>query len=718
MQARELDQTLWRDLEAVVHEECAGELPLVPRRFEVAFGSERAAPELQRGLDLGDGITLSGKIDRIDVDPFSARGIVQDYKSGKHAHSAAEIEKELRLQIPLYMLVLRDLVGIEPLGGVYRPLAGERKARGLLREAEGETLPGYVRDRLPRRGGVLGARSTTRRRRRARLAGRIRARRRRARPARRRVPGLVRPVADLPDGARVNELNAQQLAAVEATGEVFVSAGAGTGKTAVLVERFARAVCDQRPRRRLDPRHHVHAPRGRRAAHAHPRGARRAAAGHDLARELDGAWISTIHGFCLRLLKAYPFAAGLDPRFRELDDAQAAVLRSEAFQKALAEFCAGGEPDRLACSRRTAPNGLRRMLTGVYETLRSAGRELELGVGERPDLAERVEELREAAQRARPTRRRAPAARAARARLAARPAARPLRLPAQRRPRRRVRGGAARGRAGRARRGGVARPRPPAGAARALRRRVRGREGARVGARLRGPPAPRARPAARPRRDPRARGAALPVDHGRRVPGHEPAAVRAHRPARGRRGGALLRRRRVPVDLRLPPRRRRACSASGASGRAQLLPLTLNYRSRPGGARGRQRAVRLALRRRVPAARTRPPSSPTRCSATRSSCSSPTRPPTTTPACTGGARRRARSRGACASSSTRAPPRPGRSSCSSPPARTRSCTSRSSGARGCRRTARPARATSASSRSSTCSRTSGCCRTATTTARS
>ena len=146
MQARELDQTLWRDLEALVHEECGSELQLVPRRFEVTFGNERAAPELQRGLEVGDGVVLSGKIDRIDIDPFSARGIVQDYKSGKHAHSAVEIEKELRLQIPLYMLVLRDLVGIEPLGGVYRPLAGERRARGLLRKEESETLAGYVRN--------------------------------------------------------------------------------------------------------------------------------------------------------------------------------------------------------------------------------------------------------------------------------------------------------------------------------------------------------------------------------------------------------------------------------------------------------------------------------------------------------------------------------------------------------------------------------------------
>ena len=118
----------------------------MPRRFEVAFGSERAPQELQRGLDLGDGITLSGKIDRIDVDPFGARGIVQDYKSGKHAHSAQEIESELRLQIPLYMLVLRDLVGLEPLGGVYRPLAGERKARGACCAGEGETLAGYAKN--------------------------------------------------------------------------------------------------------------------------------------------------------------------------------------------------------------------------------------------------------------------------------------------------------------------------------------------------------------------------------------------------------------------------------------------------------------------------------------------------------------------------------------------------------------------------------------------
>jgi ATP-dependent helicase/DNAse subunit B len=140
LQRQELDQALWRDLEAFVRAEASSELPLVPQKFEVSFGGERST---LRGLELGSGLTLSGKIDRVDVETFGARGIVQDYKSGRNGHSAAQIQQEQRLQIPLYMLVLRDLVGIEPLGGLYRPLAGERKPRGLLRTSAKEELRGF-----------------------------------------------------------------------------------------------------------------------------------------------------------------------------------------------------------------------------------------------------------------------------------------------------------------------------------------------------------------------------------------------------------------------------------------------------------------------------------------------------------------------------------------------------------------------------------------------
>jgi ATP-dependent helicase/DNAse subunit B len=150
LQEAELDQSLWSDLQGFLEDEAKSPVEFLPRRFEVGFGSERSAPELQRGLHLGENLYLSGKIDRIDVDPYSARGIVQDYKSGRTVHSAKQIDDELKLQIPLYMLVLRDLVGIEPLGGVYRALAGARMTRGLLHADASEDLPGFQKnDYLP-----------------------------------------------------------------------------------------------------------------------------------------------------------------------------------------------------------------------------------------------------------------------------------------------------------------------------------------------------------------------------------------------------------------------------------------------------------------------------------------------------------------------------------------------------------------------------------------
>src|SRR5579863_2586755 len=192
-------------------------------------------------------------------------------------------------------------------------------------------------------------------------------------------------------------MNAQQLAAVSARGEVFVSAGAGTGKTSVLVERFVGAVCDEG----LDVDSVLAVTYTNKAAAELRSRIRSELAGrgrHDLARKLDGAWVSTIHGFCARLLRAHPFAVGIDPRFHELDDEHAAVLRGEAFDRALAAFCAGGEPDRLTLLATYGRHRLRRMLTGVYATLRSAGRPLLLELEPPGDLAGRLRELHEAAR--------------------------------------------------------------------------------------------------------------------------------------------------------------------------------------------------------------------------------------------------------------------------------------------------------------------------------
>ena len=169
-------------------------------------GSARSArrPSCSAASTLGDGLYLSGKIDRIDVDPFSARGIVQDYKSGTHARTPRQqIDDELKLQIPLYMLVLRDLVGIEPLGGVYRALAGARMTRGLLRAERRRTTCRASRRTTTSPSEEFWALVETSRDARARLRA-AHPRGRRARTTRRAAtcPSLVRPLDDVPGAER------------------------------------------------------------------------------------------------------------------------------------------------------------------------------------------------------------------------------------------------------------------------------------------------------------------------------------------------------------------------------------------------------------------------------------------------------------------------------------------------------------------------------------
>ena len=60
------------------------------------------------------------------------------------------------------------------------------------------------------------------------------------------------------------------------------------------------------------------------------------------AREAEAAWIGTIHGFCARVLRARPLAAGLDPRFTVLDEAAARRLAERAYETALEAWAAAG----------------------------------------------------------------------------------------------------------------------------------------------------------------------------------------------------------------------------------------------------------------------------------------------------------------------------------------------------------------------------------------
>ncbi len=110
----------------------------------------------------------------------------------------------------------------------------------------------------------------------------------------------------------------------------------------------------------------------------------------DLAQQLHGAWVSTIHSFCGRLLRTYPLAVGIDPGFRELAGEHGAVLRGEACERALERFVEGSDPEKLRLLATYGSGTLRRRLTGVYEKLRSSARPLVLAPDADPHLDEEL----------------------------------------------------------------------------------------------------------------------------------------------------------------------------------------------------------------------------------------------------------------------------------------------------------------------------------------
>ena len=488
---------------------------------------------------------MTGRVDRVDVGR-GGEAIVRDYK-GRSVVGGGKWADELQLQVALYLLAVRELLGLEPVAGLYQPLAGRGWARA-----------GWCAKTSP-----AATRGPTRRRRRLRRRAGERARARRAhrrRPARRTHPALPRallepwlpPPGDLPrgraasGGAGVIVTTREQRAAIaDRDRSSLLAAGAGSGKTAVMVERFAEAVLHdelavgsiltltftekaaaelrERIRRRFlelgEPEH---------------------------ARAVDAAWIGTIHGFCARVLRSQPLAAGLDPRFVVLDEAAARRL---ARRRSRPRWRSGSP-------RAARPPSISRPPTGASSSRWSRGRTPRCAAAARRGPGS-------ACRRGSRARRRAAAAAAARAAAALRA-----------RPRNGARVTAALEALEACERlvaaaadpplpGALDDARLPAGAkalehddcaayredweayraacadhhARpalvlidellgAFRHGVCGCEGGPRGRRLRGPRAGRPRPLHGRRRPARALGGALRADHGRRVPGHEPAPAR------------------------------------------------------------------------------------------------------------------------------------------------------------------------------------------------
>ncbi len=120
---------------------------LEPTHFELPFGFPEEPGGLP-ALDLGEGVEVRGRVDRVDLAPDGA-AVVYDYK-GTLAPPPDRWVAERSFQAALYMRAVEALPDVRAVGGFYQPLSGrDLRARGVLAQGEGvelECVRGDVRE--------------------------------------------------------------------------------------------------------------------------------------------------------------------------------------------------------------------------------------------------------------------------------------------------------------------------------------------------------------------------------------------------------------------------------------------------------------------------------------------------------------------------------------------------------------------------------------------
>ncbi|MBS1824368.1 MAG: UvrD-helicase domain-containing protein [Acidobacteria bacterium] len=172
-------------------------------------------------------------------------------------------------------------------------------------------------------------------------------------------------------------LNPKQQAAVERWGQdVCVVAGPGSGKTRVLIERFRWLVEAKgiHPQRILAVTFTEKA-----ATEIKKRLMESVASTGEMRQQMERAWVSTIHGFCTRLLKENAIAAAVDPDFRLLDEPQARILGRRTADAVLDAMLAEqpAAMRALLLQLNTGASDLAQALLDLYAEARSAGVNIE-----------------------------------------------------------------------------------------------------------------------------------------------------------------------------------------------------------------------------------------------------------------------------------------------------------------------------------------------------
>ena len=130
-------------------------------------------------------------------------------------------------------------------------------------------------------------------------------------------------------------------------GDLLVSAAAGSGKTAVLVERILTMICDEKVPVDIDRMLIVTftkaaaAEMKERIGRAIENYLQKNPENEHVRRQsayLQKAQISTIHSFCLQLIRDHFNTLGIDPEFRMMDEGEGKLLRIDVMKEVLEQF--------------------------------------------------------------------------------------------------------------------------------------------------------------------------------------------------------------------------------------------------------------------------------------------------------------------------------------------------------------------------------------------
>ncbi|MGA1873130.1 MAG: UvrD-helicase domain-containing protein [Thermoplasmatota archaeon] len=172
------------------------------------------------------------------------------------------------------------------------------------------------------------------------------------------------------------ELTDRQMEALDTSRDIAVTAGAGSGKTRILVDRYITIL---RREPGIGPRNILALTFTEKAASEMKDRVRReirklasveGGRWFDILEELEQADISTIHSFCTRIVRTLPVQAGVDPDFRVISETEA----SEMLKDVLNEVFTVAGPETPSLRRLLVDFSMNQTVSMLKGLLRESGK--------------------------------------------------------------------------------------------------------------------------------------------------------------------------------------------------------------------------------------------------------------------------------------------------------------------------------------------------------